>query len=169
MDRLQTLGEWWLPNSAATRVAGEVTYSAKDGVQLDLLGSLLGGDMFDPLAQTLHTEPQSVPVLFGLVPGWEVTLFNVSEQPTAPVYLGPHTQRLKAEHILLGGHVAAGTFDRCAVRTSLLDEWAAFGGVRGPDGPDMHQITYSPQPRIRRRWIMGLNSNCAHPLVKITP
>lgn len=146
MDRLQALGEWWLPDSTTTRVAGEITFSSKDGIQLDLLGSLLGGDMFDTLAQRLRTEPQNVPVIFGLVPGWEVTLFNVSEQPTPRAYPGPQTQRLSAEHILLGGHIATGTFDRCAVRTSLLDEWAAFGGVRGPDEPHMRQITYSPQP-----------------------
>jgi hypothetical protein len=143
MDPVRAQGQWWLPDGSNKRVVGQVEFNPKDGIILDLVGERLG----DPGSNT--NEAWSAPVIFGLIPGREVTLLEALKMPTAGSHPGPGTERLRAEHILVGGNTTTNAFDRCAVRISLLDEWSQFGGIDLPNGGAVGDLGFTyirPEP-----------------------
>lgn len=124
MDPLYTVGQWWLPESPYVRVAGELQFSPKDGVTLNLVG--------DPLGRGKDHDESSYPVVYGIIAGAEVTLLEVIAAGRGFSLPGPKTFRFRAEYVLVGGHVLDDAFDSCSARMSVLDEWSHFGGVDMP-------------------------------------
>ena len=95
MDPLYTVGQWWLPESPYVRVAGELQFSPKDGVTLNLVG--------DPLGRGKDHDESSYPVVYGIIAGAEVTImkelghFPMSENPAQfRRYIMPVLEKIRA-------------------------------------------------------------------------
>jgi len=129
-----------------TRRWGELSFDSKTGATLDLVGDTFDNDAFR------RGAPWDAPILSGAVPGQDVTLLDVVAMPRGLMSSGPRIQRLRAGHVILGGHIEVTKFDRCKLRTSLLDEWSIFGHVdlvQDADDPTVHGIRYKmPAPYV---------------------
>jgi hypothetical protein len=142
VNPLKAQGQWWTAEAADRQVVGELDFTDKRGATLTLVGETFG--------EQVSGGPGNwtAPTIFGSIPGYDVTLLDAVQMPTGWRTHGPATQRLHVEHVLLGGHITEPLFDKCQVRTSLLESWAQFGGfeVRPDFDPGTVGFRYTLPP-----------------------
>ena len=116
MEDVSERGAFWLPHAEDSQQIGELRYTAREGVRLELSG-LLGSD-FGGLAD--------YPVVHGAIDrGKPVTVLNAHAIGQSIGKLP--TERLVAETLIVGAHTKAvdvQRFREVFVHVELLPEWS---------------------------------------------
>jgi hypothetical protein len=119
-------GIWWLPESPAIEVAGELLYSPRNGVILNLQGDLHAphdGHFHPPISQ------DEVVIIGITVKGEPVSLLNckvVNGRVSIGEYIGIPEASYRISYAFIGVHFLCEEdikFKKLAVRFSHLDNW----------------------------------------------
>lgn len=129
MEDVTASGYWWLPDNEDERLGGTLTFSKKEGAQLELLG------MFGDLTSLFDRRREPYPTVYGVTTdGKQVTL--VSCQSVASrgnlMGLGVPSETLKAETLVVGAHIPdfyAMPLGKVTFRLSNLEDWLSKPGA----------------------------------------
>ena len=153
METLEVIGVWWIPSLEQNTVAGILTFSHKEGLNLNLIG------MLKPL--TALPSVQTQPTILGVTQeGKAVTLQDCVEVQSQFSFGGSFSfpkQQFRASSAYMGAHLAdpeATRFYKVALQYSYLPFWANFPGWQDRMIPDeagkfgKYEFTYTPPPDI---------------------
>lgn len=123
MQSIDAMGLWHLPSAPADRVAGKLTFSAKDGFRLSLIGSLTAGP-----PRFTHV---SYPVIHGILTahpfGRFVTLQGCNQIAHSIGMPGLSTETIRPRIGYFGAQLLESTepvFDEVRVRYTHLSDWS---------------------------------------------
>jgi hypothetical protein len=139
-------GFWWLPDDPDNKLSGTITYGPQSGMELDLVGSLRGGE--NP------ARPSSSFVVWGeTVRSVPITLFHAFETNIHTHRPGLPTSKIETYQGVVGGHYR--NLDDVRIHTLEIDfdyltAWAGQTGLiqTFDEKTKNSQITIEPPPKI---------------------
>lgn len=142
MNDIEHSGKWWLPSSPEHIVAGTLTFSNQDGLELRLIGSLEASDTFS------HS-PKTYPIILGLSVGGElITLSGCASAGTRMTIPGFLSQDYRINFCFVGGHFneeSQLSFNRFEIQYSRLPDWvytSGFSITKYDNEPHKLEFTY---------------------------
>lgn len=119
-DDFEWKGYWWLPKTPENQVSGNLTFNAKTGVSLELLGSLEGAKSLTDLIRTKI-------ILGTTVEGKDCTLLDGWQTQATMNMPGIVTNRFEVAYLFAGHHFPSEPdiqFPDLSMSLTNLEEWA---------------------------------------------
>jgi hypothetical protein len=144
MENVKYSGLWWLPSNPDRKVAGTLTFSNLDGIELSLIGSL-ETSLVEGFGNVYHTHP----VILGLTAdGKRITLGGCRAAGLSVGFPGFMTRGYRVRLCFVGGHLSEEQlqFKKVIVRYSRLPDWVRTSGLtvtKYEDDPHRLDLSYS--------------------------
>jgi hypothetical protein len=145
-NEFERQGVWWLPDNPERKLVGTLTYSPRDGGELELVGGFAG--LQELVSDGWVTAPSVI--LGEEQDGKKITLLHCVQKAWA-MGGGYATCSFSAQVVCLGAHYATRqemAFDGLSVHYSHLNEWAAQSFFDFEGEGDLRRVTHSKPKQV---------------------
>ncbi len=131
MKEITYWGLWWLPEKSETKIAGILTFSNQNGIELDLIGALPDSQFISEGFFTASDFHRDFSIILGVSrEGKHITLYDCR---SIHQQIGKfRSQRFRANILFIGAHfenVNKLKFNKISVQYSYLLDWASLSGI----------------------------------------
>jgi len=122
MQEIKYKGLWWLPSDSENKVAGDLTFSNSNGIELNIIGSL-------DLSMLNEGQSKTIEIILGISEAGElITIYDsdINDFKLAS-FPGIYTQKYISQILFIGAHFPDPNdilFYKAEVDYSYLSDWA---------------------------------------------
>ncbi|MBC6423443.1 MAG: hypothetical protein GDA38_19440 [Hormoscilla sp. SP12CHS1] len=125
MQEIKYEGFWWLPSDSENKVAGDLTFSNYNGIELNIRGSFV--NIMD-LSMQKEWQSKTYKVILGISEeGKIITIYDSILEKHVFRFPGYDTQKYRSQILFIGAHFTDPNdilFYKAEVDYSYLSDWA---------------------------------------------